>query len=42
MMVRDLGGGTDGWTLMLQPSPLHEPQWLDLITAPVSPPSGSA
>jgi hypothetical protein len=37
MMVRDLGGGTDGWTLMLRPSPLHDPQWLDLITAPGQP-----
>jgi hypothetical protein len=34
MMVRDLGGGTDGWTLMLRPSPPHDLQWLDLITAP--------
>jgi hypothetical protein len=34
VMVRDLGGGTDGWTLMLQPSPPHDPQWLDLATAP--------
>jgi hypothetical protein len=37
MMVRDLGGGTDGWTLMLQPSPSHDPRWLDLITAPGQP-----
>jgi hypothetical protein len=37
MMVRDLGGGTDGWTLMLAPSPPHDPQWLDLITAPGQP-----
>jgi len=37
MMVRDLGGGTDGWTLMLSPSPPHDPQWLDLITAPGQP-----
>jgi hypothetical protein len=37
MMVRDLGGGTNGWTLMLQPSPPHDPQWLDLITAPGQP-----
>ena len=37
MMVRDLGGGTDGWTLMLQPSPPRDPQWLDLITAPGQP-----
>jgi hypothetical protein len=34
MMVRDLGGGTEGWTLMLQPRPPHDPQWLDLVTAP--------
>jgi hypothetical protein len=37
MMVRDLGGGTDGWTLMLAPSPAHDPRWLDLITAPGQP-----
>jgi hypothetical protein len=37
MMVRDLGGGTDGWTLMLQPSPPRDPQWLDLVTAPGQP-----
>jgi hypothetical protein len=37
MRVRDLGGGTDGWTLMLQPSPPHDPRWLDLITAPGQP-----
>ncbi len=37
MMVRDLGGGTDGWTLMLAPSPPHDPQWLDLVTAPGQP-----
>ena len=37
MMVRDLGGGTDGWTLMLAPSPPHDPRWLDLITAPGQP-----
>jgi hypothetical protein len=37
LMVRDLGGGTDGWTLMIQPSPPHDPQWLDLITAPGQP-----
>ncbi len=37
MMVRDLGGGTDGWTLMLRPSPPYDPQWLDLITAPGQP-----
>jgi hypothetical protein len=37
MMVRDLGGGTDGWTLMLAPSPPYDPQWLDLITAPGQP-----
>ena len=34
MMVRDLGGGTEGWTLMLRPSPPRDPQWLELITAP--------
>lgn len=40
MMVRDLGGGTDGWTLMLQPIPPHDPHdphWLNLITAPGQP-----
>jgi hypothetical protein len=37
MRVRDLGGGTDGWTLMLAPNPPHDPQWLDLITAPGQP-----
>jgi hypothetical protein len=37
MKVRDLGGGTAGWTLMLAPSPPHDPQWLDLITAPGQP-----
>jgi hypothetical protein len=37
MMVRDLGGGTDGWTLMLRPSPPYDPKWLDLITAPGQP-----
>ena len=37
MMVRDLGGGTDGWTLMLRPSPPYDPRWLDLITAPGQP-----
>jgi hypothetical protein len=37
MMVRDLGGGTDGWTLMLAPSPPYDPRWLDLITAPGQP-----
>jgi hypothetical protein len=34
MMVRDLGGGTDAWTLMLAPRPPRDPQWLDLVTAP--------
>ncbi len=37
MMVSNLGGGTDGWTLLLEPSPPHDPQWLDLITAPGQP-----
>jgi hypothetical protein len=37
MMVRDLGGGTDGWTLMLQPRPPYGPRWLDLVTAPGEP-----
>jgi len=37
MRVRDLGGGADGWTLLLEPSPPHDPRWLDLITAPGQP-----
>jgi hypothetical protein len=37
MTVRDLGGGTDGWTLMLQPRSPHDPRWLDLVTAPGQP-----
>jgi len=37
MRVRDLGGGTDGWTLVIHPSPPHDPQWLDLVTAPGQP-----
>ena len=37
MRVRDLGGGTDGWTLMLRPGPPHDPRWLDLVTAPGQP-----
>ena len=37
MSARDLGGGIEGWTLVLKPSPLHDPQWLDLITAPGQP-----
>jgi hypothetical protein len=37
MKVRDLGGGTGGWTLMLEPSPPYDPQWLDLISAPGQP-----
>ena len=37
MMVSNLGGGADGWTLMLAPSPPHDPRWLDLITAPGQP-----
>jgi hypothetical protein len=32
MRVRDLGGGPDGWTLMLDPDPPHDPRWLDLTT----------
>ncbi len=34
MMVRDLGGGTDGWTLIMRPLPPHDPRWLDLTAAP--------
>jgi Sigma-70 region 2 len=37
MTVRDLGGGPDGWTLMLQPGPPYDPQWLDLVTTPGQP-----
>jgi hypothetical protein len=37
MRVSSLGGGGDGWTLLLEPSPPHDPQWLDLITAPGQP-----
>ncbi len=37
MRVRDLGGGPDGWTLMLDPRPPHDPRWLDLTTAPGEP-----
>jgi hypothetical protein len=37
MMVSNLGGGADGWTLLLEPSPPHDPRWLDLITAPGQP-----
>jgi hypothetical protein len=37
MRVRDLGGGSDGWTLMLDPDPPHDPRWLDLITVPGEP-----
>ena len=35
--VRDLGGGPDGWTLMLHPGPPHDPRWLDLTTTPGEP-----
>ena len=37
MSVRDLGGGPDGWTLMLDPRPPHDPRWLDLTTTPGAP-----
>jgi Sigma-70 region 2 len=37
MRVRDLGGGPDGWTLMLDPRPSYDPRWLDLSTAPGEP-----
>ena len=37
MSVRDLGGGPDGWTLMLDPRPPHDPRWLDLTTTPGEP-----
>jgi hypothetical protein len=39
MRVRDLGGGPDGWTLMLDPRPPHDPRWLDLTTTPGEPPA---
>jgi hypothetical protein len=28
MMVRNLGGGADGWTLLMDPDPSYDPQWL--------------
>jgi hypothetical protein len=28
--IRDIGSPVLGWTLMLHPDPLHDPQWLDL------------
>lgn len=34
IMVSNLGGSGDWWTLLLQPSPPHDPRWLDLIAAP--------
>ena len=37
MRVRDLGGGADGWTLMPDPDPPHEPRWPDLTTIPGEP-----
>jgi hypothetical protein len=37
MRVRDLGGGPDGWTLMLHPDPPHDPRWLDPTTTPGEP-----
>ena len=37
MTVRALGGGPDGWTLMLHPRPPHNPRWLDLTTTPGEP-----
>ena len=37
MRVRDLGGGPDGWTLMLEPDPPHDPRWLDLTAIPGGP-----
>jgi hypothetical protein len=37
MRVRDLGGGADGWTLMLDPDPPHDPRWLDLTAMPGEP-----
>ena len=37
MKVRDLGGGPDGWTLMLHPGPPYDLRWLDLATTPGEP-----
>jgi hypothetical protein len=37
MVVRNLGSGPEGWTVMLRPSPPHDPQWLDLTTTPGQP-----
>jgi Sigma-70, region 4 len=36
--IRDIGGGSMGWTLMLRPDPPNDPQWLDLTTTPGDPP----
>jgi hypothetical protein len=38
MTVRDLGGGADGWTLLLDPDPSYDPQWLDLTVSSGEPP----
>jgi hypothetical protein len=38
MMVRNLGGGADGWTLLMDPDPSYDPQWLDLTTSSGEPP----
>jgi hypothetical protein len=37
MSLRDVGGGTEGWTLVLKPSPPYDPLFLDLVTAPGQP-----
>ncbi len=37
LRLPDLGGGSDGWTLMLEPDPLHDPGWLDLTATPSEP-----
>jgi hypothetical protein len=39
MIVPDLGGKGDGWTVMLHadPGPRHDPRWLDLSAVPGGP-----
>lgn len=37
MRVPDVGGGADGWTLMLDPDPPHDPRWLNLTAIPGEP-----
>lgn len=33
LMTRDLGGGADGWTFLMNPDPSYDPRWLDLTTS---------